>query len=126
MPFEVLVDGATIMRAVKVYKDDGGKVIEGSTGYEHEGSVRLRGEILEDDEVSPLIVQQYDAGNEHTRRMIKRISKSQADTKRTKQIPVDGPTPTVPEEDVTFVSVRSRTGDAFEAARPATEGDQDG
>ena len=70
MPYEVLVDGLSVLKANDTYKDNDGKVI----GYDHVGVIREQGEILEDSEVSPVIQKLYEDGDEHVTSTLKKVS----------------------------------------------------
>lgn len=77
MPYEVLQEEVTLLRANDTFKNEKNEV----TGYDQESVLRTKGEIVEDDQVHPNVVKLYDDGDEHTRSVIKRLSKAQADKK---------------------------------------------
>lgn len=69
MPYEVTAPELNVLQAVGQHEDKDGTVY----GFDHVSNVWKSGDILTDDEVSPVVVALYDAGDEHTRSVLKRI-----------------------------------------------------
>jgi hypothetical protein len=77
MPYEVLGDSAvSVLRANGEYRDEH----EHLTGYDHESIVYLPGDIIADVDVSPVVVKNYEDGDEHTRSVLQRVSNEPLET----------------------------------------------
>lgn len=75
MPYEVLGDEVNVLQAIGSAK----KGADGSTTtYEHKSVLYLKGDLIADDVVSPVVKDSYEAGDEHTRSILKKVSASQA------------------------------------------------
>lgn len=83
MPYEVTAEGAvSILKANDTYYDSEGKLL----GYDHESNTFLPGEIVKDDDVSPVVAELYDNGDEHVTSILKRLTpKSESKTKTVKK-----------------------------------------
>lgn len=77
MPYKVLVPEASILNDLQVYTDDDGKVL----GIDHESVLRKEGEIIPDDQVSPVVKEAYASGDEHTLSILEKVSDSKQEKK---------------------------------------------
>ena len=66
MSYEVLVDGATILKALSSETLPDGTVV-----YDHVSTVFPAGAIIADEDVSPVVVKLLEDGDEHTNKMLK-------------------------------------------------------
>lgn len=69
MAFKIIADAVAVPRAITVYEDD-----EGNTKYLHISKVYVKDEVVQDENVSPLIHQLYADGDEGTRATYKKVS----------------------------------------------------
>lgn len=77
MPYQVIAD-----RAIDILNDVGELTHPFHPElrfYEHESNVWLPEEIIPDEEISPVVVDKYDDGDEHIRSLIKRVGKPRAE-----------------------------------------------
>lgn len=70
MPYEVLKDGATIPKALGELKDNSGNVL----GYQHQAKVYRKGEILADEDVSPVVVEALENDDPWTSALLAKVS----------------------------------------------------
>lgn len=69
MPYEVLAPQLNVLQAIGEHVGSDGKVY----GFDHVSNIWKAGDVLSDEEVSPVVVALYDGGDEHTRSVLKRI-----------------------------------------------------
>lgn len=73
MPYEVICSedtSVTILQALNEVKDLEGRVI----GYDHKAVYRESGDVLDDDEVSPVIRDLLEAGDPHVCSILRKVS----------------------------------------------------
>lgn len=74
MPYEVIADVAiSLLHATDVFKTDDGKVV----GYDHISHIRTPGEVVPDDEVSPVVKEAYEDDDDHVTSLIKYVEKAE-------------------------------------------------
>lgn len=66
MPFLIIGDEVSLHKKVGEFTNEEGKIL----AYDHESVVYLQGEIVPDEEVSPVTLQQYERGDKHIRSLI--------------------------------------------------------
>lgn len=80
MAYKVKVDGATIPKQVGVKVNKVPRVVRANDGPVdvpvYRTSVYLAGDVIEDDDVAPIVIEQYDNGDEHIRSLIERVGVS--------------------------------------------------
>ena len=86
MPYKVLKDGATIVRAIGPELELPG----GGTTFDHEAEVYEAGTILQDEDVSPVVVRLLDSGDEHIASLIKRVEEGDIDAEEDAEEDVTG------------------------------------
>lgn len=72
MPYEVICTedtSVTILQAINEVKDLDGKVI----GYDHNAVYRNSGDVLDDNEVSPVIRDLLEAGDPHVSSILRKV-----------------------------------------------------
>jgi hypothetical protein len=77
MAFEVLKDGATIQKVIgqgRASKDGSPTLLTASEVYR-------KGDIIQDDEIAPIISELYEEGNERVKSLIKKIPNKKTTTK---------------------------------------------
>lgn len=67
--YQVLVDSVSILRDIGKITDSDGKVI----GYEHESVLYPLSAIIPESEISPVVLDKYESGDEHTRNILQRV-----------------------------------------------------
>jgi len=75
MPYEVICSedtSVTILQALNEVKDLDGKII----GYDHKAVYRECGDVLDDDEVSPVVRDLLEAGDPHVCSLLRKVSGS--------------------------------------------------
>lgn len=70
MPYEVLLDGATVPKSVGPLTDANGVQV----GHQHQSKVYMKGDILADDDVSPVVVELLENKDPHTSTVLKKVS----------------------------------------------------
>lgn len=70
MPYEVLKDGVTVPKALSELKDNSGNV----HGYDHRSKIYRKGEIIADEDVSPVIKEALENDDPHTTSVLKETS----------------------------------------------------
>lgn len=75
MPYKV-TGGPTVSVLEKIGEiiDDNGKTV----GFEHQSNIWAYGDTIPDEKVSPVVAKLYDEGDEHTRSVLKRLTKAAA------------------------------------------------
>lgn len=53
-------------------------------GYEHDSVLRFPGEVVDDEDVSPVVVEAYEKGDKHTLGIIKKVTDAEAKKIRAK------------------------------------------
>lgn len=81
MPYEVTADEVVILKAENVYKDDRDNVI----GYDHTSVLYRKGEIVKDEDISPVVLEQIEAGDEHLLSLISPVEEKSAKKEEKKQ-----------------------------------------
>jgi hypothetical protein len=71
MSFRILEPEVMVLKSLGENKDNRGNVI----GYEHESVTRFKDEIIDDSEVSPMLIELYDKGDKHVRSIMVRLDK---------------------------------------------------
>lgn len=79
MPYEVIcpIDSSvSVLNALGEVKDDQGNII----GYDHSAKVWSSGDVIPDEEVSPVVIKLLDEGDEYTCSQLRRIPGKQKAT----------------------------------------------
>lgn len=80
MAYKVKVDGATIPKQVGVKVNKVPRVVRANDGPVdvpvYRTSVYLAGDVIEDEDVAPVVVEKYNSGDEHIRSLIERVGTS--------------------------------------------------
>lgn len=71
MPYKVLADEVNILKKVGEFRSPEGNLI----GYDHDSVLYFKDDIVEDENISPVVLERYEAGDAHTRSMIVRVDK---------------------------------------------------
>lgn len=77
MPYEVICPegtSVTVLQAINEVKDLDGRVV----GYDHKAVYRTSGDVLDDNEVSPVVRDLLDAGDEHTCSVLRKVNGKKA------------------------------------------------
>lgn len=88
MAYKVKVDGTTIPKQIGEKINRVGRVARAKGGEVtipiYRTNVYLEGDVIEDEDVAPVIVKQYDDGDKHIRSLIERVGgqKKKSSTKK--------------------------------------------
>lgn len=79
MPYKVKQDGATLKKLVKISKSNRDKDREVPI---YDETVYFEGDIVEDEEIAPIHVEQYDANTGNIRELIERVTTKKKSAKQ--------------------------------------------
>lgn len=80
MPYEVIAEGAlTVLQDIGTRFDR-----EGNEVPRYQANNYASGDVIGDDQVANIIVEQYDAGDEHTLSILKRLPEKKSTAKKKK------------------------------------------
>lgn len=75
MPYIVLLPEVSVLKHVGEIRhpEDENRIL----GYDHRSITYLKNDVINDEDISPVVTKLYDAGDNHTRSCLKRLSKAQ-------------------------------------------------
>lgn len=119
MPYEVICSedtSVTILQALNEVKDLEGRVI----GYDHKAVYRECGDVLDDDEVSPVIRDLLEAGDPHVCSILRKVSGGKKTAEKPAAQEVAEPDEDVVEESPLRLQVEGNLGDKTERVAKRT------
>lgn len=81
MPYKVLQQEVQILKPIGEIKTPDGKIV----AIEHKSEIHFKDDVIEDNEISPIIVKAYEDGDEHTRHILKKVTAAQVARAAAKQ-----------------------------------------
>lgn len=74
MPYEVIAPAVSVLYKIGEVRTDEGKLI----GHEHKSVLHGQGDVVTDEDISPVVVQMYNDGDAHVRSVLKKVAKARA------------------------------------------------
>lgn len=68
--YEVIANEVSILKAHSTYTNDNGNVI----GYDHESITYLKGAVIDEEDISPVVIKQFNDGDERTISLIRKLN----------------------------------------------------